>query len=193
MRISGRVVCWGSNQDNQLDAPEGSFITVSAGVWQTCGVLVGGDIRCWGDLGVDPEPYTVTGPFESAATGRGFSCGLRTDGAVFCWGWTPLDYMVRVQARSTRSPRRAAGLRAGPDGTFACRSPPHLASSSRILLCVIRKTARPSAADGWTGRVIAVSPDGEVLRRLHYAELHQHDDPLPLCDDQVATHSSGAC
>ena len=67
---AARPCAGASNQDNKLDAPEGSFSTVSAGVWQSCGVLVDGDIRCWGGLGVDPEPYTVTGPFEAAATGQ---------------------------------------------------------------------------------------------------------------------------
>ena len=27
---------------------------------------------------------------------------------------------------------------------------------------------------------------------LHHTELHQHDDPLPLCDDQVATIEEGS-
>jgi alpha-tubulin suppressor-like RCC1 family protein len=44
------VVCWGRDDDGQVSGvPSGeTFVSVSAGVWFTCGVRTNGQVVCWG-------------------------------------------------------------------------------------------------------------------------------------------------
>ena len=98
--VSGPVVCWGANSEGQTDAPEGAFMSVSAGGTHSCGVRVGGAVVCWG---ADSDGRTVApqGLFSVVAAGNQHSCGVRvatrerTDhaigmapvsGPVVCWG-----------------------------------------------------------------------------------------------------------
>ena len=43
------VACWGDNGVNQSVPPAGTFLSISAGHWNTCGVKTDGSIACWGD------------------------------------------------------------------------------------------------------------------------------------------------
>ena len=106
-----RVWCWGANEDGQLgsgnadDAERAvvvrgdlSFLSVSAGLAHTCGVVRGGAVYCWGsgDAGQlgDATTTSRTAPVRVASgltfavvrTGRDHSCGLTVNGAVACWG-----------------------------------------------------------------------------------------------------------
>lgn len=49
LRDTGEVVCWGSNDKGQADAPAGKFRWLSAGQDRTCAVAESGEVRCWGD------------------------------------------------------------------------------------------------------------------------------------------------
>lgn len=63
----------------------------------TCGILVGGALRCWGNnwygqLGLGTTATAVFSPsevgtdFERVSTGDTHTCGLRTSGEIQCWG-----------------------------------------------------------------------------------------------------------
>jgi alpha-tubulin suppressor-like RCC1 family protein len=110
----GKVKCWGRNVYGQLgngtvnvDSPteavfvEGvdSAIAVAAGTFQSCALLAGGTIACWGrnhrgQLGdgtasmyrSTPVPVTGVTGAVSVATGDVHTCALLTGGTVKCWG-----------------------------------------------------------------------------------------------------------
>jgi alpha-tubulin suppressor-like RCC1 family protein len=113
-QVSGHVRCWGSNSDGQLGnilfgpgarstlPVEVTGITtavqVAAGGAQSCAVLVGGVVLCWGDnsggqLGtgnaVDTTVPIAVGGLTGAtqvATGAKHSCAIVAGGEVRCWG-----------------------------------------------------------------------------------------------------------
>jgi alpha-tubulin suppressor-like RCC1 family protein len=115
---NGRAVCWGDNTDGELgDSTEnttamavpvtgqGTFVALSAGggvvggANQTCGLLAGGTVQCWGGnlfgglgngttTGSD-MPAAVQGLTDVTAISAGFNytCAVRSDGTVWCWGY----------------------------------------------------------------------------------------------------------
>ncbi|MXW57080.1 MAG: hypothetical protein F4Z70_00695, partial [Acidimicrobiia bacterium] len=48
VRIDQAIVCWGSNDDGQLDAPEGQYTAIAAGGSHTCALRTDQTINCWG-------------------------------------------------------------------------------------------------------------------------------------------------
>ena len=102
----GTLDCWGRNDDTQLDAPdlaEGlEWIQVSAGGYlggvstnaassqsRTCGLVLDGTVRCWGDasFGLDRVPAAGSGlHYTSVSVGGAQACATRSDGALVCWG-----------------------------------------------------------------------------------------------------------
>ena len=49
MKEDGAVACWGLDEYGQATPPAGTFFSVSAGWFHTCGVKGDGSIVCWGD------------------------------------------------------------------------------------------------------------------------------------------------
>ena len=106
VRADGAVECWGNDRygktrtpDQPAPTPEtaqsgeslGSFASVSAGSFHTCGVRADGVAVCWGSnedwLGsFTGQASPPGGLFTSIDTGAGHTCGVRADGAVECWG-----------------------------------------------------------------------------------------------------------
>ncbi len=123
----GEIRCWGKGDNGQLgtgaadslgDGPGempppaidlgGDALQVSAGGgWEghTCALLVGGEVRCWGnnehgqlgvtseDLQVGDEPgemppkaVPLPRPAVQVTTSQRSSCALLEDGGVVCWG-----------------------------------------------------------------------------------------------------------
>ncbi len=123
----GATYCWGDNINGQLgveEAPETcsleygqqwpcsslpqlvtgghSFVFLTAGVTQTCGLTAEGTAYCWGNnftgqLGagfvsgpfdLQYTPLEVVGghSFVSLVAGSEHTCGLTADGQAFCWG-----------------------------------------------------------------------------------------------------------
>lgn len=112
----GSAWCWGKNDDRQIGvdtgglpatkpveirALNGQLEFISAGARNTCGVLIGGKVVCWGawPLGTNEGPDTkrfdarpvqtisrvdLTGA-RALCTGFDHACALRPDG-VWCWG-----------------------------------------------------------------------------------------------------------
>ena len=85
LRASGAVVCWGSNDYGQTDAPGGAFSAVSAGGSHTCGLRTSGAVECWG-RNDDGRADAPSGSFSAVSAGANHTCGLRASGAVECWG-----------------------------------------------------------------------------------------------------------
>ncbi|HOX47319.1 MAG TPA: hypothetical protein PK668_27245 [Myxococcota bacterium] len=100
LRISGEVLCWGSNRRGERDPPEalagpapavGPAIStrppggrIAAGYNLACRVGPRGRAACWG------RPELVRGlPAEELrqlAAGENHACGLKLDGMLECWG-----------------------------------------------------------------------------------------------------------
>jgi alpha-tubulin suppressor-like RCC1 family protein len=79
------VTCWGDDEKGQASPPKDSFTQVSAGAFQTCGVLAtGGGIKCWGDLVANPPSGDFT--MVSASRSGSHACAVRTSGVATCWG-----------------------------------------------------------------------------------------------------------
>ena len=102
IQSSGKVVCWGSNEDfplgpdssvdldngrfvGQSMPPDGIFHQITAGAAYTCGVKTNGDVECWGsnDEGQASPPK---GSFLQVSLGAEHTCGLSTNGEIECWG-----------------------------------------------------------------------------------------------------------
>ena len=102
----GSLDCWGRNDDAHLDSPalEGSleWAQVSAGGYlggvrtdaesshsRTCGLVIDGTIRCWGDTSLDLAAVPAAGVglhYRSVSAGGAHVCATRSDGELVCWG-----------------------------------------------------------------------------------------------------------
>lgn len=122
----GAVWCWGDNACGELGCGDVDArseptrvqvivdaLRISAGVNNTCAVIRGGRLLCWGSdnptmPGIPPFVYDspdplifdeeAIGDLTEVSNGRNFACGIRFDGKVTCWGsnimgqlgtWTP--------------------------------------------------------------------------------------------------------
>ena len=65
--------------------PAGSFVSVSAGSYHTCGVRSNGSAACWGNNRVG-QATPHAGSFVSVSAGGATTCGVRSNGSVVCWG-----------------------------------------------------------------------------------------------------------
>ena len=86
LRTDATITCWGRNDDDQTDAPPGTFTAITTGGHHSCGLHTDATITCWGrnDEGQTDAP---PGTFTAVTSGAGRSCGLRTDAIVICWGY----------------------------------------------------------------------------------------------------------
>ena len=109
IRESGEIECWGDthiywwgsdrsgsnypaypyeegdNNHGQLDAPAGSYRSVTVGLFHTCAIGESGEISCWGGnrLGETDAP---PGNYELLRTSGHQSCAIRESGEIDCWG-----------------------------------------------------------------------------------------------------------
>jgi alpha-tubulin suppressor-like RCC1 family protein len=88
IRVSGEVVCWGSNRHGQSAPPKGRFVEISAGDDHACALDFSAEAICWGANTVG-ETVAPPGPFRSISAGVGYSCGVRKTGELKCWGDVP--------------------------------------------------------------------------------------------------------
>lgn len=120
LTTTGEAYCWGSNFWRQIGAgttgdavciggqacrltPTAvsggfTFISLSGGTRNTCGVTNGNQAYCWGEGGFGalgtgsqldaPTPQAVSGglAFGSISVGLDVVCGVATDGQGYCWG-----------------------------------------------------------------------------------------------------------
>jgi alpha-tubulin suppressor-like RCC1 family protein len=85
--LNGEIGCWGEDVDGQLEAPNGSFTTISVGHTHSCAIDDNQDVHCWG---VDTEGVVsglpTSGSYVDISSGVGHSCAIDTSGSVTCWG-----------------------------------------------------------------------------------------------------------
>ena len=58
LRTEGSIVCWNPSRpeyDAVMDAPEGVFTQVAAGVVHACAIRLGGTVACWGENSDKPR------------------------------------------------------------------------------------------------------------------------------------------
>ena len=132
LRTDGSVACWGSDDSDQVSAPSGTFMSISASTegHRACGVRTDGSALCWGAgsrvpagarNSVLPVSIQPDGRFSSISAGAQHVCGTRPGGEVVCWGRndsdravTPGVPLVSVSTGDTYE----CGLRV--DGSVAC-------------------------------------------------------------------------
>ena len=86
LTADGLALCWGRNDEGQLDVPGGTrFRQLAAGGRFSCGLRLDDTAVCWGQVGAD---WLGDGSGTWAlisARGRHL-CALNTEGAAACWG-----------------------------------------------------------------------------------------------------------
>ena len=75
-----------AGQPTSTTASGGTFVSVSAGVNHTCGVMSDGSAACWGNNDYGGQATPPTGSFVSVSAGDSHACGVKGDGSVACWG-----------------------------------------------------------------------------------------------------------
>jgi alpha-tubulin suppressor-like RCC1 family protein len=150
--VDGKLYCWGTNTNGELgyghtrplgkeQTPReigpvdvgGSVVRVVAADKQTCAVLEGGGLRCWGSatsgklgypeideaIGDDETPASVGSipigePVRDVAIGDRHTCALLASGAVRCWGNRSGTCVLGASGagigRETRDPTTAADV-----------------------------------------------------------------------------------
>lgn len=96
----------------------GTFLSVSAGYYYTCGVKTDNTIACWGANTYGPP---ATGTFSSVTVGYLYTCGVKTDGTIACWNSDAIELLPPpsgVFASVSVGDYYACGLK--PDGTVLC-------------------------------------------------------------------------
>lgn len=115
IRASGRLYCWGRDDQGQLGNGPGSASTstpgavaggatnwtaVSAGFSHTCALRTSGALYCWGNdafgaLGNGGQNLDAASPtpvagghtdWVSVSAGQGTTCARRAGGSLWCWG-----------------------------------------------------------------------------------------------------------
>lgn len=94
------VACWGGNAYGQLGLGSAAttvlsvsavpsltaVIAVSAGTWDTCAVMSGGTLLCWGSGNISPLLVSGISGVTAVACGDAYTCALTSWGGVYCWG-----------------------------------------------------------------------------------------------------------
>lgn len=85
LKSDGELVCWGDNEYGQLQVPDQSWTTFTAGEYFTCAIRVGGQMYCWGEAeyGATAHPE---GAWKAVSGGYLHACGIRTYDSLDCWG-----------------------------------------------------------------------------------------------------------
>ncbi|ETW04863.1 hypothetical protein H310_03983 [Aphanomyces invadans] len=87
LKTTGRIKCWGFNDDRQLNVPDLTYLYVAAGGFHTCAITSRYETLCWGrdSVGqVSRVPVGIKHRFVSC--GHQFCCAIRLNDMVDCWG-----------------------------------------------------------------------------------------------------------
>jgi alpha-tubulin suppressor-like RCC1 family protein len=140
LTTGGGLKCWGYNSSGQVGdgtttdrwtpvdvtGLTSGVAAVDAGWYQTCAVMTGGGVRCWGLNGYgqlgDGTTTTRTTPVDvsgltsgvSAVTvGTNDTCALTTGGGVKCWGWNTEGSAGDGTTTTRLTPVDVSGLTSG--------------------------------------------------------------------------------
>jgi alpha-tubulin suppressor-like RCC1 family protein len=117
------ALCGCENPGDTGPVPIASWQSVSAGVYNSCGITLGNIASCWGfysaaatdanphGASAVPVPVPAAPALDSLTVGGGVACGLDAAGAAYCWGE---EFMGELgngggTADSTRQPVPVAG------------------------------------------------------------------------------------
>jgi alpha-tubulin suppressor-like RCC1 family protein len=143
----GRAHCWGNHGQGQFGnaqglvsgacsrahcwkpvpaAPGWNFRALAPGSFHTCGLILDGDVLCWGtnsfgqvgDGTVENRPIPVRVAsdlrFADLSGGLSYSCALTADGLAYCWGILPWGDAERSSRASRQNklnlPSRPAAI-----------------------------------------------------------------------------------
>jgi alpha-tubulin suppressor-like RCC1 family protein len=139
LSLSGIIQCWGVNKFGQLgngtfddqSAPspvtglEGSAVLVAAGWGQTCAIMEGGKLICWGwnfygQLGEGStanrnhpvEVDGLNGKVSAVTGGGGHTCAIMESGVVYCWGFNENGQLGNQATLDSSIPVKVVGLSA---------------------------------------------------------------------------------
>ncbi|MEK8019833.1 MAG: hypothetical protein VSS75_023410 [Candidatus Parabeggiatoa sp.] len=114
------LICWGDNQYNQADPPDGTFTQVSAGMNFNCALKTDASLACWGkDTAGETSP--PPGQFIQVETGYQHACALGYDGVPICWGnnsSNQVDFLPGPFQQLALGDQHSCGLKI--DGTVEC-------------------------------------------------------------------------
>lgn len=137
---TGEMRCWGSNTSAQLGMGDTSnryipvqvsglssgVIALSAGIVHTCGLMIGGELKCWGynyfgalGTGDTTTRYVPTqvsglssGVFDVSA-GAYHTCALTNAGEIKCWGRNDGGQLGTGDTAARNVPTPVSGLASG--------------------------------------------------------------------------------
>jgi alpha-tubulin suppressor-like RCC1 family protein len=137
---TGVVQCWGDNRSGQIGdgtmnpapAPAPSTVrnltgalAITAGRSNTCVLLPGGVVKCWGSnalgqLGTGttssdflPTVVPLTAPAKAVSAGSEHACAVLTTGGVQCWGRNNYGQLGDDSTIERHSPVDVSGLSSG--------------------------------------------------------------------------------
>ena len=84
-----RPWCWGSSEGGRLTGYPAQTVTALApGLYNTCVILTGGTVFCWGESLVPAASPGSTFPLSDAiSNGAAHGCPIAVGGTVSCWGY----------------------------------------------------------------------------------------------------------
>jgi len=82
----GAIVCWGSNQHGETNAPSDAFGAVTLGDAHSCGHHTDQSIVCWGDNQYG-QASPVPSSYAQLTAGGNRTCALGFDNVASCWGF----------------------------------------------------------------------------------------------------------
>jgi alpha-tubulin suppressor-like RCC1 family protein len=143
---SGKVICWGRNDQGQLGngtqkdqstpaevagLPE-AIVAITAGKEHTCALTARGGVKCWGSnefgqLGdegaaLSSKPVDVRGLSEGTAAisaGAAHTCALGRNGGMKCWGSNRYGQLGDGSLTDRSAPADVFGLSAGVNAVSA--------------------------------------------------------------------------
>ena len=97
--------CWGDNTQGQTNAPEGQFLSISAGGVYSCGIDFENQLHCWGHAAIPAPP---DGNYTHISVGDEHACAITTvvgnENRIICWGLPNTDGRTANRASGHHRP-----------------------------------------------------------------------------------------
>jgi alpha-tubulin suppressor-like RCC1 family protein len=118
---SGKLSCWGSNEDGQSRPPAGryQFQIPSTNSFHSCALRSDGTVACWGS-GTFGQTEAPEGVFRTVSAGTVQSCGIRMNGTVACWGPDWFEQITPSGVFRDIASANATTCGIGPEGSISC-------------------------------------------------------------------------